>query len=80
VRISLDGRPFSIACGQIDYGNVVSAISVGVAGVALNCVFKKCLTSIYYDETQKKIAREESKSRSTGGPFPSCADRSTMET
>ena len=29
--ISLDGRPHSIACGQIDYGNVVSAISAGMA-------------------------------------------------
>ena len=29
--IALDGRPHSIACGQIDYGNVVSAISAGMA-------------------------------------------------
>ena len=29
--ISLDGRPYSIACGQVDYGNVVSAISAGMA-------------------------------------------------
>ena len=29
--LSLDGRPFSIAAGQIDYGNVVSAISAGMA-------------------------------------------------
>jgi NAD(P)-dependent dehydrogenase (short-subunit alcohol dehydrogenase family) len=29
--LSLDGRAFGIACGQIDYGNVVSAISAGMA-------------------------------------------------
>ena len=29
--IALDGRASSIACGQIDYGNVVSAISAGMA-------------------------------------------------
>jgi len=29
--ISLDGRAANIACGQIDYGNVVSAISAGMA-------------------------------------------------
>ena len=29
--IALDGRPYNIACGQIDYGNVVSAISAGMA-------------------------------------------------
>lgn len=29
--LSLDGRAHSIACGQIDYGNVVSAISAGMA-------------------------------------------------
>ena len=32
------------------------------------------------DETNKKLAREESKSRSTGGPSPSLADRSTTAT
>ena len=29
--LSLDGRASSIAAGQIDYGNVVSAISAGMA-------------------------------------------------
>ena len=29
--IALDGRAFNVACGQIDYGNVVSAISAGMA-------------------------------------------------
>ena len=29
--IALDGRAANIACGQIDYGNVVSAISAGMA-------------------------------------------------
>jgi len=29
--IALDGRSASVACGQIDYGNVVSAISAGMA-------------------------------------------------
>jgi len=42
--ISLDGRPFSIACGQIDYGNVVSAISVGVAQ-SIVCACANGLTS-----------------------------------
>lgn len=31
VNSALDGRPYDIACGQIDYGNVVSAISAGMA-------------------------------------------------
>ena len=30
-QLSLDGRPFDIAAGQIDFGNVVSAISDGMA-------------------------------------------------
>ena len=29
--IALDGRSMNIACGQIDFGNVVSAISAGMA-------------------------------------------------
>ena len=29
--IALDGRECDVACGQIDYGNVVSAISAGMA-------------------------------------------------
>ena len=29
--IALDGRPHQVACGQIDFGNVVSAISAGMA-------------------------------------------------
>ena len=29
--IALDGRAVGVACGQIDYGNVVSAISAGMA-------------------------------------------------
>ena len=29
--LALDGRPFDIAAGQIDFGNVVSAISDGMA-------------------------------------------------
>jgi len=29
--IALDGRAHGVACGQIDYGNVVSAISAGMA-------------------------------------------------
>ena len=29
--IALDGRAVNVACGQIDYGNVVSAISAGMA-------------------------------------------------
>lgn len=29
--IALDGRTVNVACGQIDYGNVVSAISSGMA-------------------------------------------------
>lgn len=29
--IALDGRAYNVACGQIDYGNVVSAISAGMA-------------------------------------------------
>ena len=29
--LALDGRAHGIACGQIDYGNVVSAISAGMA-------------------------------------------------
>lgn len=29
--IALDGRECNVACGQIDYGNVVSAISAGMA-------------------------------------------------
>ena len=39
--ISLDGRPYSIACGQVDYGNVVSAISAGMAvGMPQVCAFE----------------------------------------
>jgi len=30
-QIALDGREHSVSCGQIDYGNVVSAISAGMA-------------------------------------------------
>ena len=29
--IALDGRAANVACGQIDFGNVVSAISAGMA-------------------------------------------------
>ena len=32
--LSLDGRPFDIVCGQIDIGNAITALAVGMAGAS----------------------------------------------